>query len=330
MKKARVGLVGLGGWGGTQSLPSVGQAGNLELVTWFDANPKVVEECRDKIAVPPADSFDALLANPNVEGVILIVPNHVHMPLAIQAAEHGKHIWIEKPLGNTLAECDAIISATKKSGVILQVGHSLRRTEGIRKTKELIDAGRIGELAMLEGHQSHRGGWTLTPDQWRWYKEKCPGGPLNLLGIHQIDNMHYLVGQSSEVTAMFAKRCLDCETEEITQVVIRFENGLQGYIGDTYITPGKTFTGVYGTSGWIEYDYLRNRLTCFDVEGKAEDIPVQDFNLITDEFREFGECILTGKRPETGGPEARAAVAVIEAAIESAATGKVAKILHKE
>ena len=326
MRKAKIALVGLGGWGATQSLPAIEDAGNLELVSWSDANPDTVAQYTDKIAITPAGSFDEVLDNPEVEGVILIVPNHIHPLLATQVAGRGKHVWIEKPITNTVAEADKIIQAAEDAGVILQVGHSLRRTKGMRTIKKLIQEGKIGEVAMVEAHQSHRGGWTLTPDQWRWYSDKCPGGPLNLLGIHQIDNLHYLFGKVDEVTAMFSKRCLECEIDEITQVIVRFKNGILGQIGDTYITPPKTFIAVYGTTGWLEFNFLKNKLTYFDIDGKPEDIPVEHMNLIADEFREFGECIVTGKKPETGGPEGRAAVALMEAAIESARTGKTVKL----
>lgn len=326
MRKARVALVGLGGWGGAQSLPAITETGNLELVSWFDANPEITAEYRDKIPVPPAGSYDELLDNEDVEGIILIVPNHIHRQLATQAAGRGKHIWIEKPIANSVAEADAMIQACEDAGVILQIGHSLRRAPAMRLMKKMIQDGDIGELATIEAHQSHRGGWSLTPEMWRWYSDKCPGGPLNLLGIHQIDNMNYLVGDAVEVTAMASKRCLECEIDEIMQTTIRFKNGVLGQIGDTYITPGKTFIAAYGTTGWIEYNSLKNILTVFDISGKPEQIPVEAINLIADEFREFGECIVTGKRPETTGVEGRAAVAILEAAVESARTGKAVKL----
>ena len=326
MNKAKVALVGLGGWGATQSLPSIAEAGNLELVTWFDANSQTVEQYRDLIPVAPAATYDDVLANPDVEGVILIVPNHIHVPLAVQAAGRGKHVWIEKPIANTVEEADVMIRACDDAGITLQVGHSLRRAPGMRLIKKMIGEGKIGEIAMLEGHQSHRGGWTLTSEQWRWYSEKCPGGPLNLLGIHQIDNMNYLVGGASEVMAMASKRCLECETDEIVSAVIRFRDGVLGYVGDSYISPAKTFIAITGTTGRLEFDFLANELTYYDVDAKAERIPVEKINLITDEFREFGECILTGKRPETSGAEGRAAVAILDAAVESARTGRAVKI----
>lgn len=326
MNKAKVALVGLGGWGGTQSLPAIAETGNLELVSWFDANPSTVEEFSAKIPVPPARSLEELLDNPDVEGIIFIVPNHVHASLAIQAAGRGKHVWIEKPIANTVEEADRMIKAAEDAGVVLQVGHSLRRAPGMRLIKKMVDDGKIGEIAMIEAHQSHRGGWTLTPDAWRWYSDKCPGGPLNLLGIHQIDIFHYLAGPVDEVMAMTAKKFLPCETEEMTEVIMRFKSGILGRIGDTYVTPPKTLTAVYGTEGWFEFDYWKYTLTYYDIEGKPEVTPIQRVNLIVDEFQEFGECITTGKRPETGGPEGRAAVAVMQAALESARTGRVVKV----
>lgn len=326
MRKAKVALVGLGSWGSTQSLPAINEAGNLELVSWFDSNPEVVEQYRSLISVPPARSFEELLDNPDIEGIILIVPNHVHAPLAIQAAGRGKHVWVEKPIANTVDEADQMIEAAENAGVTLQVGHSLRRAPGMRIIKKAIEEGKIGEVALIEAHQSHRGGWSLVPGVWRWYVDKCPGGPLNLLGIHQIDIFHYLVGAVDEVMALTGKKFLECETEEITEVIMRFKNGALGQIGDTYVTPPKTLTAIYGTEGWFEFDFWQYKLTYYDIEGKPEVTQVQRVNLIADEFREFGECILTGRQPETGGPEGRAAVAVLEAALESARTGRSVKL----
>jgi len=327
LRKARIALVGLGGWGGEQGINAVKKNTDvLDLITWFDASPEVVEQRRSEMPVPPASSWQEVLENPNIEGVILVVPNHVHTPLVLDVARHGKHVFIEKPLANTLAECDEIVKACDDAGVILQTGHCLRRVPAVRKAKQLLDEGRIGELVMLEGHQSHRGGWTVKEGQWRWYNESCPGGPLNLLGIHQIDNMHYLAGPSVEVNAMFAKKCLPAEIPEITQVIIRFESGILGYIGDTYVSPAKTETCVYGTEGFMEIDCLKSHLKFYDIDGKLTEMPCEKIELIPDEYREFAECIITGKQPETGGAEGRAAVALMEAAIRSARTGQVEKI----
>ena len=326
MRNVGVALIGLGSWGGSWSLPAIVRSGNLELVTWLDADPQTVERYRSQIQVPPARSFQEVLENPAVEGIILVVPNHVHVHLATEAAGWGKHVWVEKPIANTLAEADAMIQACEDAGVILQVGHSLRRSPAMRLAKKMVEDGRIGDLVMLEGHHSHRGGWTLTPQMWRWYNDKCPGGPLNVLGTHQIDTMHYIAGPSAEVTAIMTKKFREYEPDEITVVLMRFKNDALGCVSSTYVSPNKVFMSIYGTTGWLEVDFVRGRLTCFDIDSKPEDIPVGSLDALAEEFREFGECVLTGKRPETGGPEGRAAVAVLEAAIRSARTGKTVQV----
>jgi predicted dehydrogenase len=325
MRKAKVALVGLGGWG-KAGLENVRSAGNMELVTWFDTNPEVAAKLRDDAPVPPAASWEEILDNQEVEGVLLVVPNHVHAALAVEAAGRGKHVWIEKPIANTLAEADAMIEACDEAGVILQVGHSMRRTPCVRLAKKMMDDGKVGDPVLIEGHQSHRGGWSLTPQMWRWYSDKCPGGPMNVLGVHQIDTMHYLFGPSAEVTAFFAKKYMEYEADEFAALLIKFETGLLGSICSSYISPPRMSVAISGTTGRLDVDYIGNQVTHSDVKGNVETTHTEKINLVADEYREFGECILTGKRPETGGPEGRAAIAVLEAAITSARTGKTVKV----
>ena len=325
MRKARVALIGLGGWG-AGNFRSLEDADTVELVTWFDSNPEVVEKFRGDTPVSPASSWEEVLSNEEIEGVILVVPNHIHTPLAIEAAGRGKHVWVEKPISNTTAEADAIIQACEDAGVILQVGHSLRLSPGIRLVKKMIEDGKIGDPVMVEGHNSHRGGWSLAPGVWRWYNTTCPGGPMNLLGIHLIDTVHYLFGPSAEVTGMMTKKYLECEPDEITAAIIRFKSNLLGVLGSSYVSPGGIRIAVYGATGKLEFDYLKNQLTYTDIDGKSEVMQTESINPVTEEYREFGECIVTGKKPETGGLEGRAAVAVLEAAITSARTGKAVRL----
>lgn len=327
MKRVGIALVGLGGWGGGAGISAALAARYIRVVTWFDSNPEVIEQFRERIPVPPSASYEELLCNTEVEGVALFVPNHVHAPLAVQAAKFGKHVWIEKPIANTIAEADSIIEACKNSGVVLQVGHSIRRLPPIRRAKQMILEGAIGELVLAEGHHSHRGGWSLTAETWRSYNDKCPGGPMNVLGIHQIDCMHYLIGSSVEVTGMMTKRFREYEADEITAIIIHFENNCLGAISASYVSPAKTFVSIYGTTGYIECDLRLGTLTHYDVESKRTRVRFPRRNVVADELTEFANCIRTGAKPETGGHEARSAVAVLEAAIQSARTGKCVRIV---
>ena len=320
MSKIGVAVVGVGGWGGVPA-DAICANNKFELVAWYDTAQASIEDFQRKTSIPPSCSYEEMLDNPDIEAVVISVPNYIHASVAVQAAGRGKHVWIEKPLANTVAEADEIIQACEDSGVILQVGHCLRRYPCIRQAKKMVEDGVIGNLVAIEGHQSHRGGFGLTPEKWRWYADKCPGGPMNVLGVHQIDAMHYIMGPSAEVSGMFVKKYMPYEADEITAVLIKYKNGLLGTLLSTYITPGRTFISIYGTEGYLGVNF-GGTLTHHHRNGTVTDIPVDSCDVFQNQFEEFADCILKGRKPETGGPEGRAAVAVLESALISSRTGK--------
>lgn len=324
MKKIGIALIGVSGFASVTN-GAARRAENLELIGWYDTNQASIDEFRGQTDIPMSRSYEELLKNPAVEAVVLVVPNPVHAELAVQAAGWGKHVWIEKPLSNTVAEADQIIKVCEDAGVVLQVGHCLRRYPCIRRAKKLIEEGSIGDLVAIEGHHSHRGGFGLTPERWRWYADKCPGGPMNVLGVHQIDTMHYIMGPSAEVSGMMVKKYMPYEADEITMVMIKFANGLLGTVTSTYITPSRTFMSIFGTEGYIQCNFSGG-LTLRSMDGSVIDIPVESTDVFVEQFEEFGNCINKGRKPETGGPEGRAAVAVLEAGIISSRTGKTVKL----
>ena len=93
---------------------------------------------------------DDLIAGDNVDAVLLATPHQVHPEETFTAAEHGKHVLVEKPMATTVADCDAMIASCKKAGVVLSVIKTLRYWNTMSKTKELIDEGRIGTVRMIQ------------------------------------------------------------------------------------------------------------------------------------------------------------------------------------
>jgi predicted dehydrogenase len=112
-----------------------------------------------------------------VQGVLLVTPNHVHADQAIACAQREKHVFVEKPIADKLADGRAMQATCKEAGVILRVGHAFRRLGAARKAKELLDEGVLGRIILTEANFSLPG--TLTPDKWRYYRDTCPGGPLH-------------------------------------------------------------------------------------------------------------------------------------------------------
>src|SRR5262245_66133895 len=92
-----------------------------------------------------------------------------------------------------------------RHGITVTVGHSARLMAGIRQIRRAIDAGELGRVAFLEANFSNERALELTPQTWRWYKHRAPGGPLSQLAIHQVDVLHYLGGEIAEASSMPSK-----------------------------------------------------------------------------------------------------------------------------
>jgi len=226
-----------------------------------------------------------------------------------------------------------MIAAAKGTKVILFVGHKDRRLARMRKAKELIDQGAVGEIILAEASHSNDTGMKLTPDRWRWYRKESPAGPLMAFTIHHADNLNHLVGPVKRVTAFMSKVCGKAETDDVISAALEFENRALGYLGGSFLTPYRKSVQIHGTEGTILMDreggagYYQKKGTQKLV--RLEPLPdekTQVRDSCIEEIDEFASCIQEGRRPETAGEEGLAAVAIIEAIIKSAETGVPVKI----
>jgi predicted dehydrogenase len=337
-----VGLVGIGSWSGIIA-GAVARSKKAKLVTCFSRTPEKRVAYSKKYGCDQEKSYEDLLKRKDVDGVILTTPNAVHAEQAVLAAQHGKHVFVDKPIANTMADGRRMVEACDKAGVVLLVGHDMRRVSGYRKMKKLIDKGAIGKPVMVESNFSASLGNELTPDKWRWYGDDsgCPAGALMTMGVHHADTLNHLFGPIEKVYAYFNKLSIQAEVEDVTMTIFQFESGVLGYLGSSYSTPRTNWVNVYGTEAQllcsvslpnVGFDeYLKiwtvvDRYTTLQLVGKGKDKPEEIALLIGDpileEIDEFADCIQTGTKPETDGKGAVAALALVRAAIESARTGK--------
>ena len=127
----------------------------------------------------------------------------------------------------------------KKYGVTVTVGHSARLLGSIRRIRQAIDAGELGRVAFIEANFSNERALELTPNTWRWYKAKAPGGPLSQLAIHQFDILHYLGGDIAEASSMASKLSpVGAEVDDQSMTTLRFTDGKLGYVGSCWTSPG--------------------------------------------------------------------------------------------
>ncbi len=340
--RVRVALIGLGSWSGVIA-NAVQRSKKAQLVTCYTRKPEKRETFSNKYGCDQDQSFEDVLKRNDVDGILLTTPNAVHAEHAVAAARQGKHVFVEKPIANTFGEGEKILEACQKAGVVLLVGHDMRRLSGFRKLKELLDKGVIGRPVMVESNFSARLGFELTPDKWRWYGDDtgCPAGSLMTMGVHHADTLCYYFGSIRKVFAFFNKLYTPADVEDVTMTTFQFASGVLGYLGSTYSSPRANWIYVYGTDAHLfcsvslpnlPFDeYLKiwsvvdkyTTLQLFDKsQDKPETISLQIGDPILEEIDEFADCIRLGQKPETDGEGALKALALIRAAIDSSRTGK--------
>jgi len=340
--KVGLALIGIGSWSSILC-GAVARSKRTKLVTCYSRTPEKRAAYSKKYGCDQEKSYEDLLKRKDVDGVILTTPNAAHVEYAVLAAQHGKHVFVEKPIANTLADGKKIVESCRKAGVVLFVGHDMRRLSGFRKMKEFMDTGAIGKPVMAESNFSAPMGFELTSDKWRWYGDDsgCPAGALMTMGVHHADTLNHFFGPIEKVFAFFNKLYIPAEVEDVTMTIFQFESGVLGYLGSSYATPRTNWVKVYGTEGRLSCsvslpnlpfdEYLKvwtvvDRYTTLKLIGKGKDqpeeIPLPIGDPILEEIDEFADCIQTGAQPETGGEGALVALILIRAAIESARTGK--------
>ena len=172
----KMGIVGLGRWAKVLTRAVSGKSDKLQIVAGYSRSLDKRNEFTQELGVPAAPDMQSMLSNPEIKGVILTVPNEQHLPLAIQVAQAGKHVYTEKPIAQTLADGLKIEALETQYGITVTVGHSARLMAGIRLIKAHIDRGELGRVAFLEANFSNERALELTPSTWRWYKDRAPGG----------------------------------------------------------------------------------------------------------------------------------------------------------
>src|SRR5512139_3422555 len=141
-KKEKVGVahVGNGSWAGVIA-NAVQRSQKVRIVTCYSRTPEKRQAFSKKYGCDQEKSFEDVLKREDVEGILLTTPNAIHAEQAVLAAQHGKHVFVDKPIANTFADGKRMVEGCQKAEVILMVGHDMRRLSGFRKMKKLIDGG---------------------------------------------------------------------------------------------------------------------------------------------------------------------------------------------
>ena len=331
-KQVRVGIVGLGRWAKVLTKASK-QSTKIDIVSGYSRSEEKRSAFETEMSVRPVGSLEEMLADPTISGVIITVPNEQHRAIAEKVAAAKKHVYTEKPIAHNLEDGLEIAALEKKYGVTVTVGHSARLMAGIRMIKQRIDAGELGTVAFIEANFSNERALELTPQTWRWYKDRAPGGPLSQLSIHHFDVVHYLGGAMFEVSSIASKLSpVGAEVDDQSMTTIRFADGKLGYVGSCWTSPGIFSVRVFGSKGLMHYEIdfgtwdtphlLHQRSTLYiqrgkDGYGKREELVVPESDMFRAELEMFADSCISGKSPELSADNAITSLAVVNAALKS-------------
>lgn len=317
--KVRLALFGPGGFG-YERARALSRHPQVEFVASYSPVAQEMAACeRDFGAKATADEA-AIWDDESIDGVVLSTPNQIHLKHTRRAAQSGKHVFVEKPIATTLADAREMIELCEAAGVVLMVGHNSRRRTRIRTMKQYLEEGKLGQPLAAEANNSHAGGLSIQPGDWRWHRENAPGGPLSQLGVHHVDSLQYLLGPVARVSAWQRRLAVAAEIDDVTMALLEFESGALGYLGAHYAVPDTRFVHLLGTEANIRWDRATGLL--YERDGSREAIPVEENDTVQEEIDEFVSCIQTGAAPEVGGEAALRVLAVIRAALLSNERGR--------
>lgn len=268
--------------------------------------------------------LDDVLADDAVSSVIVSTPAASHAPLARKALEAGKHVFVEKPLALTTADAVELARLADQRGQVLMVGHTFEFVPAVRKMKEIIDAGEVGDVLYLHSQRLNLG--RIQSDINAFWS----------IGPHDISIANYLIGADPEWVSARGARYLNQTVEDVTFVTVGYPGGVLAHMHVSWLDPSKTRkTTVVGADKMLVYDDVASdaKLKVYDKgadrledpdaygahqyrlrDGEIHVPSLDTTEPLAAELKHFLACTTSGDRPRTDGWNGARVVAVLEAA----------------
>jgi predicted dehydrogenase len=326
----RVACIGIGWWSDVLA-DAIQRSGKLEIVSCYTRSEEKRKNFAAKYRCRPAESYEAVLADTGIEAIINTTPNDVHLATTRAAAAAGKHVFLDKPIANSVADGRAITEACRKAGVVLALGYQRRRESHFRWIRQQIDAGLFGKLVNAEANISRDRLGKIDLNSWRYQAAGMPGGVMLQIGIHYIDVLEYLIGPVHAVRGQSAQLVLPGDNPDVASLLLEHENGALSTVNASYASASEYYLmNIYGKDATAYYD-LHNGLRILK---RGETAPVavscEKNDTIVEQLEEFAAAVRGQGQHEVGGEYATISLAVVRAGILSAREGRrveVAEIL---
>lgn len=326
-----IGLVGCGYWGPNlvRNFNSLSQC-NVKRIC--DLDPKRLEHLKSLYpTVETSSEFDDVITDKDIDAIVIAVPVRFHFEMAKKSLEAGKHTFIEKPMTSSVAESNELIKTAEKKNLTLMVGHTFIYSTPVRKIKEIIDAGELGQLQYISSRRLNLGlfqkdinvAWDLAP--------------------HDISIILYIMNEKLESVNCQGKAHVNPDIEDVTNMSLNFTNSGFATIQSSWLDPNKVREMIFvGSKKMLVYDDIEpnEKIKIYD---KRVDVPPHydtfaefqysyhygdmhaPYLKMTEplkvECQHFLDCINNGSKSLSSGNEGLQVVQILEAASQSLKNG---------
>ena len=309
------GFIGAGGVARRQMLPAVAARAEVRVgAVMVRDRARAAALAAEFGAAAAYHRSDDLLSDPQVEAVYIATPLNTHAELVCAAAAAGKHVLLEKPMALNLAQCDQMIAAADAAGITLAVCFPMRHAPANVQLRELLAAGRLGELVHLRSQMVKW--YPLTTDAWRADPAQSGGGVLMDLGSHLFDLATWLAGPPTAVCAALAQRAWPVPVEDSAVALTRHAGGATATLEMSFAVGCASHTvELHGTLGTARLTSgSRGTVVAVQTAEGQEELALPEANVYRLELLDFGRALRERRSPLTTAADGRVNTACLEAA----------------
>jgi predicted dehydrogenase len=303
-KKLGVALVGLGSLSKNQIAPALLKTKNCYLAGIVTGTPAKAEEWSKKYNIPKKNiynyqNFDTIAKNKDIDLVYIVLPNSMHHEFTIRAAKAGKHVLCEKPMANTVKECEEMIAACKKAGKQLAIGYRLHFEPHNLEMKRLGQEKVFGQVKLVEAADGFRIG---DPNQWRLKKDLAGGGALMDVGIYALQGCRYVIGEEPLTVTAQEFKTDPVKFKEVDETIfwqMKFPGGATASCTTSYAASTERLFAS-AEKGWME---LRPAYGYGGIKGRTSkgEMNFPQIDHFEAQMDDFANCIQTNKPTSVPG-----------------------------
>lgn len=298
-------------------------------VRWvIDLDESLGTSLAEQCGARASTDIDAALSDPEVDAVLIALPTSVHRMTTERAAQAGKHVFCEKPIARTVEDATAMTEACNRAGVVFQVGHVVRFFAEYARIKQVLDAGTLGQIAMVRTQR--RSAPVMERSPWFADLEKNGGIIIDLM-IHDLDTLRWYFGEPERLYAYGLSYTEWQKSRDVAMASVRFRNGVIAHLDASWAHGGfYTAIEVAGEKGLLSHNSRENATLTFESsEGTVDKGNISpsmtfarpsSFNPYSREVAHFVDAIRTGSPVMTDGVEATRTLALAQSVLDSMRT----------